>query len=334
MPRNRHSKPAGARRCKVSPGNHRARPIAPHGFSAPLSVLACGGRPPEAATAPTAPPFGAGRLWDDGRAEIDAYEAAVRRDGLPRKFTAYLIVVKEDLSRKRLAKADPGHDPADLVTVLKLNHVLDYRTGISSCRQTATCYFDRDSMELLKLSLASSDWSGSTYKEFQRRDRGGLLRVHTDRDDPAEASYDVPIGPDVVFYDQLPLWIRSLPQAVGTRRELRLLPTQIDPHAPRPEIRKGTLQAVRQEILLVKAGGFQTIRWQLDTGGGRPDVYWTARDAPHVLVAWDQPDGGGYRLKWTQRLPYWTLNRPADERYLEGPAAAAPRGTPAGPGGP
>src|SRR5258706_472964 len=236
-------------------------------------VIGCGGRPPEAATAPTTAPFGAGRLWDDGRAEIDAYEAAVRRDGLPRKFTAYLIVVKEDLSRKSLAKADPGHDPADLVTVLKLNHVLDYRTGISSCRQTATCYFDRDSMELLKLSLASSDWSGSTYKEFQRRDGGGLLRVHTDRDDPAEASYDVPIGPDVVFYDQLPLWIRSLPQAVGTRRELRLLPTQIDPHAPRPEIRKGTLQAVRQEILLVKAGGVQVT--VIESQFARKRLQWT-----------------------------------------------------------
>src|SRR6266571_9339037 len=80
-------------------------------------------------------PFSSNPLWDDGRAEIDAYEAAISRYGTPRTLTAYLIVVKEDFSKRQLVKADPDHDPGDLLTVLKLNHVINYQTGIYSYHQ-------------------------------------------------------------------------------------------------------------------------------------------------------------------------------------------------------
>src|SRR6266498_2464297 len=115
------------------------------------AVAACEAVPPsgrisEPSAGPN--PFASNRLWDDGRAEIDAYEAAIRRYGTLRPLTAYLIVVKEDLSRSQLVKADPGHDRDDLLTVLKLNHVINYQTGIYTYHQMASCFFDRASMEL------------------------------------------------------------------------------------------------------------------------------------------------------------------------------------------
>src|SRR2546425_11591134 len=67
------------------------------------AVAACSGGGPFGgrASAATAAPnvFAANALWDDGRAEIDAYQASTRRYGVPRLMTAYLIVVKEDFSR-------------------------------------------------------------------------------------------------------------------------------------------------------------------------------------------------------------------------------------------
>jgi len=275
--------------------------------------LAAGG----AAAAPNA--FAADALWDDGRAEIDAYQATIRRYGILRPLTAYLIVVKEDFSKAQLVKADPEHDRGDLLTVLKLNQVIDYRTGIYSYHQMASCFFDRASMDLVKLSLTSNEWCGNAYKEYTRREGRGTLHVHTYWDNQAEATYDVPAGPDVQFYDALPLWIRSLPQTAGTARALRLLPSQIESKGPRPQAREATLRASAEEAITVPAGRFRALRWELTTGGGPPDVYWMARDGPHVLLAWERADGGAYRLKWTQRLAYWTLNRPGDERYLEGP---------------
>jgi len=289
---------------------------------------AAGCRAPAAGGTASPPnPFAADALWDDGRAEIDAYEATIKRYGILRSLTAYLVVVKEDLSKAQLVKADPGHDPGDLRTVLKLNHVVNYQTGIYSYHQMASCFFDRGTMDLVKLSLTSNEWCGNTYKEYTRRDGRGTLHVHTYWDNQAEATYDLPTGPDVVFYDALPMWIRSLPQSAGTERALRLLPSQIESKGPRPEAQAATLVAAREEGIVVPAGRFRALRWELRTAGGPPDVYWTACDAPHVLVAWDRGDGGAYRLKWTQRLAYWTLNRPGDERFLQGPPPAETRST-------
>jgi hypothetical protein len=274
--------------------------------------------------------FAASPLWDDGRAEIDAYEATVRRYGELRRLTAYLIVVKEDFSKTQLVKADPGHDPQDLLPVLKLNHVINYQTGIYSYHQMASAFFDRGSMELVKLSLTSNEWCGNTYKEYARRDGGGTLHVHTYWDGQSEASYPIPAGADVVFQDALPLYIRSLPQAPGTARALRLVPSQIDSRGAKPEIRPATLKAAAEERVQTPAGEFRALRWELHAGEGPPEIFWTSRDHPYVLVAWDRPDGSGYRLKWTQRLAYWTLNRPGDEKFLEGPAPGTPRRSPPG----
>jgi len=264
--------------------------------------------------------FAASALWDDGRAEIDAYDATIRRYGVLRPFTAYLIAVKEDFSRKQLVKADPGHDPGDLFTVLKLNHVINYQTGIYSYHQMASSFFDRASMDLVKFSLTSNEWCGNTYKEFTRRGAKGALHVHTYWDNQAEATYDLPVGPDVVLYDQLPLWIRSLPQTPGTARSLRLVPTQIDSKGTPPAIVPATLSAGPETTIRTPAGSFRALRWELKAGDARADVYWTSVHDPYVMVAWDRADGGSYRLKWTQRHAYWTLNRPGDETYLQGPA--------------
>ena len=279
---------------------------------------------------PASRAFAASPLWDDGKAEIDAYDASVRRYGELRRLTAYLIVVKEDFSKRQLVKADAGHDPADLLPVLKLNHVINYQTGIYSYHQMASAFFDRGTMELVKLSLTSNEWCGNTYKEYTRRDGGGTLHVHTYWDGQSEATYGIPAGADVVFQDALPLYIRSLPQATGTNRALRIVSSQIDSRGGKPEIRPATLKAAAEERVPTPAGEFRALRWELQAADGRPEIFWTSRDHPYILVAWDRPDGSGYRLKWTQRLAYWTLNRPGDERYLEGPAPGTPRRSPPG----
>src|SRR5439155_24377219 len=87
------------------------------GLLALMAVPGC--RPGPAAGRAAAPaagpnPFAASPLWDDGRAEIDAYEAAVLRYGFPQGFTGHLIVVQEDFSKTELVKPDPGHDFDDL----------------------------------------------------------------------------------------------------------------------------------------------------------------------------------------------------------------------------
>ena len=263
--------------------------------------------------------FAADRTWDDGKAEIDAYEAKERRYGIARPFTAYMIVVKEDFSRKELVKADPGHDQRDLMTVLKLNRVIHLETGIYSYNQMASAFFERSNMDLVKFTLTSFEWCGNSFKEYTRRDGRAALEVHTYWDGQADATYAIPAGPDVVLYDQLPLWIRSLPQEPGTTLALRLVEGQVDSKGPRPALREATLRAAAEERVTTPSGSYAALRWDLRTGDARPDTFWIGRSFPYLLLAWEKGDGGSYRLNWTQRLAYWTLNHPGDERYLEGP---------------
>jgi len=308
-----------------------------------------GGGAPDAAASragsgpPAAPNrFAADPLWDDGRAELNAYDATEMRDELPRPFTAYHIIVKEDFSNKQLVKADPGHDPADLMPVLKMNQVIALQTGIYSYHQMLSAFFQRSTMDLVKLSLTSFEWCGNSYKEYRRRDGRATLHVHTYWDGQSEATYDLPA--DAVFYDALPLWLRSLPQTPGLRRGLRLFPTQISSRGPKPEALPAALRAVAVETVTTPAGAIRATRWELrrsdpapsvagrapapatgtGTAGaaGEPpvtDVYWLAAESPYPLVAWDRADGGRYRLRWTQRLAYWELNAPGGERHLAGP---------------
>src|SRR2546425_748544 len=258
--------------------------------------------------------FAADRVWDDGRAEIDAYEAKESRYGVPRPFTAYMIVVKEDFSRKELVKADPGHDQRDLMTVLKLNRMIHLQTGIYSYHQMASAFFERSSMDLVKFTLTSSEWCGNSFKEYRRRDGRAALEVHTYWDGQADVTYEIPAAPDVVLYDQLPLWIRSLPQEPGTTLALRLVEGQVGSRGPKPELREGTLRAAAEEPVNTPAGSFPALRWELRAGDARPDTFWTGRSFPYLLLAWERGDGGSYRLKWTDRLAYWTLSQPGDEK--------------------
>jgi hypothetical protein len=305
--------------------------ILPAAILLAAALQGCGAGAPGAA-APRAPAavgslpsrFASDPLWDDGRAEVNAYEARVRRYGVLREFTAYHIIVKEDLSRGQLVKADPGHAPDDLVTVLKLNQILEFRTGIYNYNQMASTFHDRASMELLKFSLTSFEWCGNTFKEYLRRGGSGTLHVHTYWDGMARADYDLPVGPDVLFYDELPLRLRALPQEVGTSIVIRLVPPQIESRAPRPEIRSAALRAAAEERVVVPAGAFAALRWELRAGGVAPESFWLGRAFPWPLLAWEKPDGGGLRLAASERLAYWELNRPGDEKRLPGRPPAPP----------
>jgi hypothetical protein len=255
-------------------------------------------------------------LWDDGQAEINAYDAVETRYGKTRPYVDYQIVVKEPFSRRLLVKADPDHEPADVFPVLKLNHVIHYQTGIYAYHQMLSFFFDPEDMQPLKWTLTSFEWCGNTFKEFTRRDKQVRLATRTYWDGDADQEYDLPFDRDTVFYDQLPVWLRSQPLEAGASRTLRVYPTQISSKAPRPQAAPATISvAGREEIALADGSRRSAALVQVALGDGLHRL-WFDSEFPHVLLGWERPDGGRGRLKWTRRLKYWELNQPGDERWL------------------
>lgn len=261
-------------------------------------------------------------LWDDGYAEISAYEAVEIRYEQPRPYTEYLIAVKEPFSRRLLVKADPGHDPADVFPVLKMNRILHYQTGIYSYNQMLSVFFDVQDMRPVKWTLTHSEWCGNTFKQFTRRERQARLETHTYWDGDADQTFEVAFDGDTVFYDQLAVWLRSQPLVAGLRK-VKMIPTQISSKGPRPEAREAAITIPGQEeIALADGSRRQAVLVQVEQPDGL-HRFWFDPEFPHPLLGWERPDGGRGRLKWSRRLRYWELNQPGDERWLEPPAEAA-----------
>jgi hypothetical protein len=252
------------------------------------------------------PAFGTDPLWNDGNAEVAAYEARDILYGVPRASRAVLIVVAEDLSPEKLVKAD-APEPGKSIRVLKLNHVRSIETGMYAYEQMLSAFLDAPGLRPVKLSIASHDWCGNTFVEW-RRDRNVLsVRSYFD----AIGDRDVPLGPgDALFYDSLPLKLRGLDFARTRSGTIRLIETlfTIRPQASAPvearlEVRTGR-DRYRVEI----------------SRGGKKDALEFERGFPHRLLLWERADGAVLTLRSARRIRYWEKNRPGDERILDGDA--------------
>src|SRR6185295_2292031 len=103
-------------------------------------------------------------LWDDGKAELCAYEVTWARYGHRFDGRALLILVKEPWAPDLDVKADtPRPDSFD---VLKLNHVRDVPTGIYTYHQMASVFTRRDSGTLQKIAATSSEACGVSTAEM------------------------------------------------------------------------------------------------------------------------------------------------------------------------
>ncbi len=260
-------------------------------------------------------------LWDDGQAEISAYQAVAMRYGRPREYTEYQIVVKEPFSKRLLVKADPDHDPEDIMTVLKLNRVLNYQTGIYAYHQMLSFFFDVETMQPLKWTLAHFEWCGNTFKMFTRRERQARLETHTYWDGDADQVFDLEFDSDTVFYDQLMVWLRAQQFELGTSRTLQVYPTELSSRGPRPSQVQAILTVPGlEEIRLADGSRRNALLVQIGMTDGL-HRFWIEPEFPRRLLGWETPDGGRGRLQWSKRLPYWKLNQPGDESYLDPPAA-------------
>jgi hypothetical protein len=252
------------------------------------------------------PAFGTDPLWNDGNAEVAAYDARDVVYGVPRRSRAVLIVVAEDLSPEKLVKSD-APQPGKSIRVLKLNHVRSIGTGMYAYEQMLSAFLDAPALAPVKLSIASHDWCGNTFVEW-RRDRNVLsIRSYFE----AIGDRDVPLGPgDALFYDALPLKLRGLDFSRTTSGTIRLIETLF---TIRPQVSPAA------EARLEVRGAGDRYRVEV-TRAGKRDSLEFARGFPHRLLRWERADGAVLALRSARRLRYWEKNKPGDERILDGDA--------------
>jgi hypothetical protein len=250
-------------------------------------------------------------LWDDGQAEVASYRAVERRYGELREGTATLIVVSERFDADALVKDDGPVRARHTLGVMKLNHSLTIPTGVYTYQQMASAFLARGDARAVKLTVGSQEWCGVTHKRLVVRNGRATLHGSSYFGGEAERAFDVPLDDRTVFYDALPLWLRTLDLSRPGARQVRLVSQQLTNRVRAPEVAPARITVGRAASLEVPAGRFEAVPVTVVHHAGR-DVYHLDARAPHALVRWDRSDGGRYTLLEVRRARYWELHDVGD----------------------
>ncbi|MFL6235286.1 MAG: hypothetical protein ACJ76N_19280 [Thermoanaerobaculia bacterium] len=246
-------------------------------------------------------------VWDDGKAEVCAYEVTWSHYGRRYDGRALLVLVKEPWAPDLDVKADaPRPDGFD---VLKLNHVRDVPTGVYTYHQMASLYTRRDSGALQKLAATSSEACGVTTAEMV----AGRLATRSYFDGQGDRAVDWPAG--ALPEDGLPASLRDYVAGGRTPASLAVFPSLLA--GKLPELKPTTYRVERREVPAAEApeGRVTGVEIRL-THGPSVLAYTFDRESPYRLLRFEREDGTAYRLAKCERIPYWQMSRPGDEEWL------------------
>ncbi len=253
--------------------------------------------------------------WNDGKAEFDIYDAQLVREGAPRQTEVLHILVREPFDLKQLVKPD-SWDHRGVIQVLKLNQILHAPTGLYVVQQMHSNFWRADNGRLAKWSVTSNDSCGNSFQEGRRSGEQFTHVWRTYWDGMADGSEQVTLPPDGIFYDELPLRVRTIDfrEPKGTFA-IQLAPSVISS-------KKTALVWKPAQVSYETDEKF--IRVEVAHAGGR-DQFVLDRDFPHLLREWTAADGNHLKLKRTLKVAYWKYGQPGDrERALADPMLRPP----------
>ncbi len=108
--------------------------------------------------------------WYAGEAEVNSYELQQSRYGEMRTGEAIMVFVTEDFSKNKQVKLDnPEKAGNDKVSVLKLNHLRRFITGIYDYSMMQSVFTPIDTERnphTVKIATSSQDWCGHSFVQL------------------------------------------------------------------------------------------------------------------------------------------------------------------------
>jgi hypothetical protein len=245
-------------------------------------------------------------IWGDGKAEYNIYDATLLRYRIPRASEVRHILVKESFSAKALVKTDNWRSDGTY-NVLKLNQIIRIPTGSYRYDQMHSSFWKIDNGDLLKFSLSSIDSCGNTYKQGRRIPNGFHYQAFTYWEGMDEVDSKTDLPADTLFYDELPWKLRTLDWKEGSTFTTPLAPSVINSKA-------NPITTSSAEFTITSSGKSRLVTVTHTQG---TDTFLFAKESPYRLVKWTMWDGGELILRSSVRIPYWNLNKPGDEKFLQ-----------------
>jgi hypothetical protein len=244
-------------------------------------------------------------LWDDGLAEVSLYDARRPQYDKVEEYQALLIVAKEEMTEDGV-KAEPPYAGRDLLPVLKLNAVHGYWTDNYPYHLLVSVFVRRDDpRSLVKASAGRQEWCGNTFHLLDWRGARARLHWHSYFDGYSDGETDPGLMRGDVTEDQLPLVLRGLRFAAGTRAAVRVLPSLLAPDAwKKPTPRPARIAVKGAERVTTGAGDVET--WRVEVQGEAVrQTWWLDGRRPHAVVKMEGADGTALLLRERTRKAYW-----------------------------
>jgi hypothetical protein len=249
--------------------------------------------------------------WGDGKAEFDFYDAQLVRDGQPRHCEVLHIFVRDTLEPKQ--SFSPRQTP---LSVIRMNQMIYVPVGIGVQEQSLSLFWSRDG-KMAQFSVVGADSIGNTYKTCARTADGNkfVYECRSYRDGSTNQSVDCPSG-DAIFYDELPLRIRTIDFSKPSGEfEIELAATVVGLNSD-----KIVFKPARVKFRVDERSIAVDVQHDLGT-----DRFVLDLDFPFLLRDWQMADGSRLKMKSGLKLDYWNYSKNGDrERALKNPMLRHP----------
>ncbi len=265
------------------------------------------------------------QYWYQGLAELNSYDLQQARYGEIHPGEAVLIFVTEDFSKSKQVKLDdPDSSPADAVSVLKLNMVKKFFTGLYPYSIMLSSFKPVDYLKhpaTLKVATSCQEWCGHTFSQLNRKGKGYQAQLNSYFESEGDKNFQIK---NAFLEDEIWQLIRINPQALP-KGTIEMIPSTIHARLRHtdfdPQKVKATLYDHRQD----PSSSTYDLQY---LGYDRSLRIHFKKNFPHQIIGWEETNMSGFgssaqqlvsraTLKKSIMLDYWNRHNPEDASYWE-----------------
>jgi len=249
--------------------------------------------------------------WFSGTAELNSYHLKQARYGEIRDGEVVLVFVTEPFSASKQVKLDnPKKTPNDAVTVMKLNNIRKFNTGIydySILTSTFTPINTKDHPNTLKATTSIQEWCGVTFTQLNLNADSYHYKSFSYFE--SEGDVDKKIS-KALLEDELLTRIR-INNGLLPEGEVDLIPSVLQSRFAHQDIKP-------TKAIIVKNTTEKRIQYNIEIRSqNRTLTIDVESKFPYKILAWTEQQANGLTttatLKKSLRSPYWKQKSLADE---------------------
>lgn len=271
------------------------------------------------------------QFWSDGKAEISTYKGTQVRYNEERPCTSVLIFVSEPFNAEKQVKADAPNNDSIYTSVLKLNHVKRFQTGIYTYSLMTSVFTPLTPSTVqnstynatapLKITFSGQEWCGMVFHQLNRqpdKSMRSLTRSYFETEGDTEETLQS--DENTLFADDAFIAVRELLKPLPTGKK-KFYHTLEHARISHRTLEEEDISIAKNEVT-VRFRGRETpaTEWTL-SGASAEWKFIVEKQYPRRILAFQFTENGRViekaELQESMRLPYWKLNATTDEHYIQ-----------------